>query len=100
MFFANIFSYSQRRTLCADAFAKTRQNLLARADRLATQLARHDIRLRTERLTQRGRVVTDAVTDPRPLHAAPEGSARVRQVTRDLGHALNELERWLALQQR
>ncbi len=100
MFFANIFSYSQRRTLCADAFVKTRQNLLARADRLAAQLARHDIRLRTERLTQRDRVVTDAVTDPRPLHAAPEGSARVRQVTRDLGHALNELERWLALQQR
>ena len=93
MFFASIFSYSQRRRLCAAAYEKTRKNLIARADVLAPQLARHGIALRLTRLADRHRGIDDALTDPRPLHAQPEIS--VRRTARDLTHALNAFERWL-----
>jgi hypothetical protein len=62
---------------------------------LAPTLARHGLRLRDERIAERGRRVTDALTDPRPLHA---GDARnsVRSAKRDLEHVLAHLERHLA----
>ncbi len=93
MFFASIFSYSQRRRLCAAAYAKTRQNLNARAAALAPRLARHGISLRHDRLADAHRNIHDALADPRPLHAQPGHD--VRRTTRDLAHALNQLERWL-----
>jgi len=95
MFFANIFSYSQRRRLCAAAYRKTRHNLIARAAQLAPQLARHGVRLRMDRLDDPGREILDSVTDPRPLHTAPH-PGNVRQTTRDLAHTLDQLTRWLA----
>jgi len=94
MFFANIFSYGQRRRLCALAFERTRGNLLARADALAPTLARHGIKLRLDRLGDPARGVTDALTDPRPLHAQERHN--VRGTARDLRHTLGHLERWLA----
>ena len=51
MFFARIFSYAQRRRLCALAFDSTRRYLRGNAQRLvAPRLARHGLRLRTERI--------------------------------------------------
>ena len=50
MFFANIFSYWQRKRLCAMAFAKTRQNVLARARAMAPVLRRHGVAIRYDRL--------------------------------------------------
>jgi NTE family protein len=94
MFFASIFSYGQRARLCALAFDNTRRNLALRADKLAPSLRRHGISLRTDRLGDPARSVTDALTDPRPLHAQAPGS--VRRTTRDLRHALGHLERWMA----
>jgi predicted acylesterase/phospholipase RssA len=94
MFFANIFSYRQRRKLCALAFERTRWNLLRRADALAPTLSRHGIVLRRERLADPTRGVTDALNDPRPLHALARGD--VHGTTRDLRHTLGHLERWLA----
>ncbi|HEX9301678.1 MAG TPA: patatin-like phospholipase family protein [Casimicrobiaceae bacterium] len=94
MFFANIFSYAQRKRLCAAAYRKTRQNLLDRADLLEPQLARHGISMRRDRLADPARAITDALTDPRPLHAQP--GADVRGTARDLQHVLDQLERWLA----
>ncbi len=94
MFFASIFSYAQRRRLCAAAYAKTRQNLRARAELLEPQLARHGIALRHDRLADPHRSIVDALSDPRPLHAQPGHD--VRRTARDLAHALNQLERWLA----
>ncbi len=94
MFFANIFSYGQRRRLCALAFDRTRRNLLARAKALAPSLSRHGIKLRLDRLGDPARDVTDVLTDSRPLHAQSPGS--VRRTTRDLRHTLGHLERWLA----
>ena len=94
MFFANIFSYRQRKRLCAIAFDRTRQNLIARADALTPSLRRHGITLRVDRLGDPTRAVTDALTDPRPLHAQKPGD--VRRTARDLHHTLVHLERWLA----
>ena len=85
MFFANIFSYGQRKRLCALAFDRTRQNLSARADALAPAL---------RRLDDPARDITDTLNDPRPLHAQPRGG--VRRTARDLHHTLGHLERWLA----
>jgi NTE family protein len=95
MFFANIFSYSQRKRLCALAYAKTRANLLLRAEAMAPVLKRHGLALRLERLADASRRVTDAVTDPRPLHPDVEHED-ARQATRNLAHTLEALERAVA----
>jgi hypothetical protein len=96
MFFARIFSYSQRRRLCALAFESTRGFLRGNASTLAPRLARHGLRLRTERVADPARDVTDALTDPRPLHAGALRRRTVRATTRDLDHTLGQLERQLA----
>ena len=94
MFFANIFSYAQRKHLCAAAYTKTRQKLLLRAPLLQPVLARHGIGLREERLHDATRKITDALSDPRPLYT--DDSRGVRQATRDLQHTLDQLQHWLA----
>ena len=92
MFFANIFSYSQRKRLCELAFVTTRQSLLARAQSMAPAWKRHGLTLNRERLADQTRRVTDTLNDPRPLH--PDARRRsVAQTTRDLAHALLQLER-------
>ena len=96
MFFASIFSYAQRKRLCAAAYRKTRQNLAERAATLLPQLARHGIALRTDRIADPARKITDALTDPRPLNVARGAANGLRQSTRDLAHTLDHLERWLA----
>ena len=96
MFFASIFSYAQRKRICNAAYQKTRQNLAHRADVLGPQLAKHGIALRPDRIADRSRRVTDALTDSRPLHDGQRRGNQVRQATRDLAHTLDHLERWLA----
>jgi len=96
MFFASIFSYAQRKRLCAAAYRKTRQNILARADTLAPQFAKHGIALRRDRLCIAEREVKDALTDARPLKHGQAPQPMVRQTARDLAHTLDHLERWLA----
>lgn len=96
MFFASIFSYAQRKRLCAAAYQKTRQNLVARADVLAPQLAKHGVTLRLDRVTDHARTVTHALTDARPLKVGKGRGSEVRQTARDLSHTLDHLERWLA----
>jgi predicted acylesterase/phospholipase RssA len=97
MFFANIFSYSQRKRLCSLAFATTRYNLRVRAPTLGARLARHGISMRMERLADSTRDIRAALTDPRPLHTNSRRPANVRRTTRDLAHALDQLERWVAV---
>jgi hypothetical protein len=96
MFFANIFSYSQRRRLCATAFATTRANLRARAPALRARLARHGVRIRDDRLADDARDVRDAVCDPRPIRADPRARKSVRSTARELRATLDQLEAWLA----
>ncbi len=50
MFFARIFSYAQRRRLCALAFESTRSYLRRNAGTLAPRLARHGLALRMDRV--------------------------------------------------
>ena len=95
MFFANIFSYSQRRRLCATAFATTRYNLRVRAPFLAPLLARHGIGLREDRLADSTRDVRAALVDPRPIRADPRARKSVRTTARELSATLDQLERWL-----
>ena len=96
MFFASIFSYSQRRRLCALAFDTTRQNLCAREAQIAAILARHGLALRRDRLALPARTIADAVCDPRPLRADARRSKGVRATTRELAHTLEQLERFVA----
>ncbi|MEO5766668.1 MAG: patatin-like phospholipase family protein, partial [Casimicrobiaceae bacterium] len=96
MFFARIFSYSQRKRLCALAFTTTRDSLRARAAALEPVLARHGIALRHERLADASRRVGDALTDPRPLKSDGARVPTVRRTTRQLAHTLDHLERYLA----
>jgi predicted acylesterase/phospholipase RssA len=95
MFFANIFSYRQRKRICALAYTKTRRALLARAGELRGVLARHGMTLRDDRLADVHRHVTDAVRDPRALRVDPAGRPSVRNAAHDLERALDELERYL-----
>jgi hypothetical protein len=95
MFFANIFSYWQRKRLCSLAFDKTRASLAQRARSLSPILREFGITIRHERLAQHGRKVTDALTDPRPLRHDPAG-VTVRQTARELKHTLDHLERAMA----
>jgi NTE family protein len=96
MFFASIFSYAQRKRLCAAAYRKTRQNLVDRADTLRPRLARHGIVLRADRIADPSRTVVDALTDPRPLNVGSGRRKSVREPVRELAHTLDHLERWLA----
>jgi predicted acylesterase/phospholipase RssA len=95
MFFANIFSYRQRKRICALAYTKTRRNLLARAAELQPVLARHGIGMRLDRLQDMHRHVTDALRDPRRLRADPDRARSVRETARDLTRTLDELELYL-----
>ena len=95
MFFANLFSYRQRKRICAQAFSKTRRNLAARAAELEPALAKHGVRLRRDRLFDDHRHVSDAVCDPRPLHTNPDEEPTVRGAARDLDRTLRALQRYL-----
>jgi len=96
MFFARIFSYSQRKRLCALAFATTREHLRTRAALIGPTLARHGITLRHERLDDASRTVKDALTDPRPLKPDARRRSTVRSTARELDHTLDHLERFVA----
>jgi NTE family protein len=95
MFFANIFSYWQRKRLCGLAFAKTRQSLLARASHLKPLLKQHGITLRVDKLNDKTRHINAAVNDARPLHPDIKGN-NVGRAKRELRHTLETLERALA----
>ncbi|MEZ5663813.1 MAG: patatin-like phospholipase family protein [Burkholderiaceae bacterium] len=75
MFFANTFSYRQRRQLAEHAYQQTRQMLRRNADGIARKLERHGIRLDHESLSDPHRHLLHGpdhpVTDPvRRLHAS------------------------------
>jgi hypothetical protein len=53
------------------------------------------MRLRRDRLFDDHRHVSDAVCDPRPLHADPDEMPTVRRAARDLERTLRALERYL-----
>ena len=97
MFFARIFSYAQRRRLCALAFESTRSYLRRNAGTLAPRLSRHGLALRMGRVDALDRPIVQALNDPRPLHASAVRKRTVKSASRDLEHALAHLECQLAV---
>ena len=95
MFFANIFSYWQRKRLCALAFATTRESLRLRARSIVPVLRAQGITLRTDRLSDEGRDITATVADARALRPDIRRIS-VRQTKRELRHTLDQLERAMA----
>ena len=91
MFFTNIFSFSERRSVCEHAYHAVRRDLLARYDELAPLFARHGLTLRRDVL-ETTRSLWDGVYGERPRRLpAASGSA----VARRLDDALSRLERLL-----
>ncbi len=81
LFFTNIFSYSNRRRMCEQAYQNTRLMLLERRAQLAPKLARHGLRLKLP-------VLRD--TSLTLVEEAPSRKALAR-----LGQTLDDLERYL-----
>lgn len=67
MFFANVFSYSDRKRLCEHAYQQTRRDLLSRAQKLEPILARHGMALDLKVLKDTDRSIGgSAATAPLP----------------------------------
>lgn len=63
MFFANIFSFDERRTLCELAYRATRRDLRLRADELGELFAPHDITIRQDVLEDENRDLWSAAKE-------------------------------------
>mgnify|MGYP001814563486 FL=1 len=61
MFFSNVFSFSNRKSVCEHAYRSTRRKLWRNRRRLEPVLARHGIRLRTDVLEDPERDLWDSV---------------------------------------
>ncbi len=71
MFFANVFSFESRRTVCEHAYQMTREHLRQRADELEPKLARYGITLRRDRLEDEQRTIsTSLYGEMLPLYVA------------------------------
>jgi len=89
MFFANLFSYTQRRRMCENAYQNTRLMLWQRRAVLAPQLARHGLRLKLPLLRDAGMtLVKDAGRRRRDRFAVAQ-----------LQDTLQDLERYLKVAQ-
>ncbi|MGO9173701.1 MAG: patatin-like phospholipase family protein [Rhodomicrobium sp.] len=80
MFFANVFSYSDRRRLCEHAYQQTRADLLRRAGALTPILARHGLVLDEAVLRDRSRTLF-----PRLPGDSPSLEATLHTLTETLG---------------
>ena len=89
MFFANIFSYTHRASLCEAAYRNTRRRLLEKRDTLEPLFARHGIGLDFAKLGDAHRPIQLALTDPRPLFIDSPG---VKGVAHALSRTLDALE--------
>lgn len=86
LFFANTFSYSQRREMAEHAFQQTRRLLQTRAATLGPQLARHGIALQTDALNDPDLRLLPPL--PQRRAARPDPAARLHQVLDRLQAAL------------
>lgn len=89
IFFANLFSYNNRRRLCENAYQHTRLTLWQRRAVLAPQLARHGLRLKLPLLQDTGMTL---VQKPKPR-------GRDRFALKHLSQTLLDLERYLKVAQ-
>jgi len=90
MFFANVFSYSDRRRLCEHAYQQTRADLLRRAGTLRPVLARHGLVLDEAVLRDRSRTL---------LARLPADSPSLEATLHTLTETLGRLEPLLRIKQ-
>ncbi|MGO9546015.1 MAG: patatin-like phospholipase family protein [Rhodomicrobium sp.] len=83
MFFANVFSYADRRRLCEHAYQQTRADLLRRAGVLKPILARHGLVLDEAVLRDRSRTL---------LAGAPAANVSLEATLQTLTETLGRLE--------
>jgi predicted acylesterase/phospholipase RssA len=76
MFFANVFSYSDRKRLCEHAYQQTRADLFRRAPKLEPVLERHGMALDMEVLKDQERRLGGAGTTGDPLSMAIQNLER------------------------
>ena len=91
MFFANIFSYADRRRLCEHAYRKTRAELRRRADELDFVLGRHGVTLDRAVLADESRTLSH-----RRKRGRRTPKRGLGQSATQLTHALEMLEKTLA----
>jgi len=89
MFFTNIFSFADRRTVCEHAYDSTRRYLLANHDQLAAVFSRHGLTLRRDVLEQERNLWTGAWEGRRRTAEQRSGHETVRQ----LDDVLSRLEK-------
>ncbi len=89
MFFTNIFSFADRRTVCEHAYDSTRRYLLQNYDRLAAVFSRHGLTLRRDVLEQERNLWTEAWEGRRRTAEQKSGHETVRR----LDDVLSRLER-------
>ncbi len=94
MFFANVFSYSNRRKVCEHGYLTTRQDLLSRQDAIAPVFERHGLRLRTGVLRDRKRTFRRALARPRD---GVDLEKYKNVVTNQLHNNLEQLSRWMGV---
>jgi NTE family protein len=87
MFFTNIFSYSNRRRMCENAYQNTRMMLWERRDEIAPKLARHGLRLKLPMLRD------TSLT----LVKKPVTGKRGRLSLTNLTDTLDDLDRYLKI---
>ncbi len=87
MFFANIFSYANRRALAEHAYQQTRADLRSRRSSLGPVLARHGLALNAAMLDDPKRVL---------IKRGKQGQTRAARTFKRLDEVLNDLERILA----
>ena len=86
LFFANTFSYRQRRELAEHAYQQTRQMLRTRQAQLAPKLARHGVRIDTHALDDTARQLL------RPLRSANAAAQRLHATLDELQARLQALQ--------
>lgn len=88
IFFANMFSYRDRKHLCEHAYQRTRQDLYNRRQTLRPILRKHGLDLDVAALRDHRRtLLRDERGEPKPSSVASTTSA--------LDHALDDLHDWL-----
>ena len=88
MFFSNLFSFSNRQTVCEHAYERTRAFLLENAEELGPRLERHGLKLRLDILNDTTRQLYQE-----PPAALVSGSPTLREADRVLDRLDEVLER-------
>ena len=94
MFFVNVFSFAERKTVMEHAYASTLRQLLRRRDEIGPILARHGITLRDDVLNRQNHDLWESIALGRRKRRTRKGRAVMPSTvaTRDLRDTLGDLD--------